>query len=163
MQQHLPSNVPVGQTSICLSTLRYHPNSLVLFARQFKTRATQTLGDLEDKAEEGNALLEKQDLAAAHKVQFETQGPTRYNLKKRSPQERIQNFEVKLNLTCDSSKLSLFSFKIFPGVQWLSCQSGATSVATLPGYCQDSAKCTSYYLHHLPSFETNINIVNCFK
>ena len=35
----------------------------------------QTLGDLEDKAEEGNALLEKQDLAAAHKVQFETQGP----------------------------------------------------------------------------------------
>ena len=82
MQQHLPSNAPVGQTSICLSTLRYHPNSLVLFARQLKTRATQTLGDLEDKAEEGNALLEKQDLAAAHKVQFETMGPTRYNLKK---------------------------------------------------------------------------------
>ena len=85
MQQHLPSNVPVGQTSICLSTLRYHPNSLVLFARQFKTRATQTLGDLEDKAEEGNALLEKQDLAAAHKVQSETQGSTRYNLKKTKP------------------------------------------------------------------------------
>ena len=98
--------------------------------------------------------------------------PTRYNLKhkalqgtiwkKRSPWERIKNFEVKLNLTCDSSKLSLFSFKISPGVQWLSCQSGATSVATLPGYCQDSAKCTLYSLHLLPSFDPNLNFVNCF-
>ena len=34
----------------------------------------QTLGDLEGKAEEGNTLLEKQDLAAAHKVQFSTHG-----------------------------------------------------------------------------------------
>ena len=34
---------------------------------------SQTLGDLEGKAEEGNTLLEKQDLVAAHKVQFSTQ------------------------------------------------------------------------------------------
>ena len=38
----------------------------------------QTLGDLEGKAEEGNTLLEKQDLVAAHKVQQSTQGM--YNL-----------------------------------------------------------------------------------
>ena len=43
----------------------------------FETQCTpsmQTLGDLEGKAEEGNTLLEKQDLVSAHKVQFSTQG-----------------------------------------------------------------------------------------
>ena len=34
----------------------------------------QTLGDLEGKSDEGNTLLEKQDLVGAHKVQFYTQG-----------------------------------------------------------------------------------------
>ena len=43
----------------------------------FETQCTpsmQTLGDLEGKAEEGNTLLEKQDLVGAHKVQFYTLG-----------------------------------------------------------------------------------------